>query len=442
MRLRAIACACLLVLACQDKAKKKSGDPTVSVSPQADAGTKRLQPPARPPKVQPPLPVDKPPPDAEELTGVEGAPRAVIRIKRLTPGTGEKPGRNDTVRLNFTGWRLNGETYVTTTVRKRPVTQSLAVLAPGFAVAVTTMQKGERAMMWIPPELGYMGTPTDTPETTVYEVELVDFERGPPTPPDVAGPPAGGGVKTTPSGHKYIVVAPGTGKVKPRQFDVVTLSFSAWSATGRLFDSTEVTKQPRRTFPFHEPIAVDEIVTNMVVGQRVRAWMPADQFSKQPGVPSGQICYEVELTGIEKKVAPPPVPASVAAPPPGAKKTPGGVSYEVLKPGTGKVHPTETDRVQLHFTGWLTNGRMYDSSEIHGQPSGVPTSKLMPGWQEAMQLMVEGARWRLWIPVEKAYNNAAGLPPGMLVIETELLEILPKTAPQAPAAPPAPLKAP
>jgi peptidylprolyl isomerase len=422
MRVRAIACACLLVLACQGKAKKKSDDPTVSVSPQADAGSKRLQPPARPPKVPPPLPVDKPPPDAEELTGVEGAPRAVIHIKRLTPGSGEKPGRNDTVRLNFTGWRLNGETYVTTTVRKRPVTQSLAVLAPGFAVAVASMRKGERAMMWIPPELGYMGKPADTPETTVYEVELVDFERGPPTPPDVAMAPAN--AKKTPSGIPYAVVEPGTGKTRPRSFDVVTISYSAWSSTGRLFDSSEIVKQPKKTFPFREAIAVEEVLTTMVKGQRVRLWLPASQLEQMPGTPEGQVCFEVELLEVLPKQAPPPTPRSVAAPPANAKKTKNGVAYEVLKKGTGTVHPTVKNRVKVNYTGWLTSGRLFDSSEVHGQPTGLTLSKAIPGFVEGMGEMVEGDRIRMWIPVELAYDNAPGSPPGMLVFEVELLEIL------------------
>lgn len=419
--------ALLLVLAlgaCKDKPKAAKKDTvTVEVAPTHDAGAHGRQEPMRPPKIAPPLPVDKPPADAETITGVEGAPHAVIYIKRLVAGTGERPGRNDNVKLVFTGWRTNGETFLSTTVRKRPVTQSLAVLAPGFATAVASMHKGERAMMWIPPELGYLGKPADTPETTVYEVELVDFERGPVTPPDVAMAPAN--ARKTPSGIPYVVIKPGTGKTRPRSYDVVTLAYSAWSSTGRLFDSSEVMKQPRRTFPFREAIPVEEVLLMMTQGQRVRLWLPASQLEQMPGTPDGQVCYEVELLEVVAKQAPPPVPPSVGAPPASAKQTARGVSYLVLKAGTGSAHPTEKDRVKVNYSGWLASGRMFDSSEVHGQPTALTLSKAMPGFVDGMATMVVGERRRLWIPVALAYNGAPGSPPGDLVMEVELLEILP-----------------
>lgn len=416
-----------LVLAPGCKGKSKAGAnkdaTTVMVSPQRQAAARGGNPPPmRPPQIEAPLPVAQPPADAEKISGVENAPHAVIYIKRLKPGSGERPGRNDTVKVNFTGWRTSGETYVSTTVRKRPVTQSLAVLAPGFAVAVASMQPGERAMMWIPPELGYLGQPTDTPETTVYEVELVSFERGPVTPSDVANPPAG--AKKTASGIPYTQVKAGTGKVKPRSYDLVELAYSAWSSSGRLFDSSEVTKQPRRSFPFAEPLAVEEVLRTMVVGQRVRLWLPATQLDKLPTTPDGQVCYEVELLAVSPKTAPPPTPADVAAPPATAARTPRGVAYRVLKPGTGTVHPVASDRLKVHYTGWLTSGRVFDSSEVRGGPEAIVSSKMFPGWAEAMATMTVGGRSRFWIPVELAYDNKPGAPPGMLVFEVELLEIL------------------
>lgn len=422
----AVAIALAALAACQgkseSKAKGRADGGVATGSAPADGGTGAHPAPLRPPKVTPPLPVDQPPADAETITGVEDAPRAVIHIKRLTPGTGEKPGRNDTVRLNYSGWRTSGDTFVTTTVRKRPVTQSLAVLAPGFAIAVASMRQGERAMMWIPPELGYAGKPTAAPETTVYEVELISFERGPATPPDVATPPPN--ARKTPSGTPYIVVGAGTGKVKPRGFDVVTIEYSAWSSTGRLFDSTEVTKQPKQTFAFREPPALDEMLRTMVAGQKVRLWLPADQLEQLPSTPAGQVCYELTLVDITPKQAPPPVPVSVAAPPAKAKQTAGGVHYEVMKAGTGTARPAKTDRVKMHYTGWRTDGRMFDSSEIHDRPAVAPVGKLTAGWAEVMAEMVVGERRRLWIPEHLAYAKAPGSPAGMIVMEVELLEIL------------------
>jgi FKBP-type peptidyl-prolyl cis-trans isomerase len=228
------------------------------------------------------------------------------------------------------------------------------------------------------------------------------------------------------------VVAAGTGKVKPRGFDVVTLEYSAWSATGRLFDSTEVTKQPKRTLPFREPPALEEILKTMVAGQKVRLWLPAAQLEQLPSTPAGQVCYEVTLVDITPKQAPPPVPVAVAAPPAKAKQTAGGVHYEVLKAGTGTAHPAKTDRVKMHYTGWRTDGRMFDSSEINDQPATVAVSRLTPGWAEAMTEMVPGERRRLWIPEHLAYAKAPGAPAGMIVMEVELLEIVAAPPPARP----------
>ncbi|HUQ06665.1 MAG TPA: FKBP-type peptidyl-prolyl cis-trans isomerase [Kofleriaceae bacterium] len=410
----------LAVPACQSKGKasKRDAGVTVEVKPKAPEAL-------RAPQIKPPLPVDKPPADAEQITGVEGGPRAVIYIKRLAPGTGEHPHKNDTVSLNFTGWRTTGETFLTTTVRKRPVQQSLARLAPGFSAAVVTMKKGERAMMWIPPELGYMGAPQSTPEVTIYEVELVDIEPGPTTPPDVAAPPAD--AKKTTQGVAYTRVKPGTGKDKPRFHDFVQMNYSAWTATGRLVDSTVVTKQPKQTFMFRETPAFEEVLRTMTVGEVVRIWMPEHLIEMMPPMAKGTLCYELELIALKQTPAPPRPPPDVAAPPASAKKTAKGVFYKELKPGTGTAHPAPTDKVRVHYTGWTTDGRIFDSSIVRGEPTALQVDRALPGWTEALPLMVVGQKMRFWIPVELAFDNQPGQPKGMLVFDMEMIEILPPT---------------
>ncbi len=422
-----------IAAACQgkNKGKRAAGKGSATeVKPTAPA-----KPPMQAPQLVPPLPVASPPADAERITGIEGSPNAVIHVKRLSPGDGPHPGRNDTVSLNFTGWRTNGETFMTTSVRKRPVQQSLARLAPGFAAAVVSMKKGEKAMMWIPPELGYMGPPVATPETTVYEVELVGIEAGPPTPPDVAAPP--GNAARTASGAAYTIVKRGTGKVKPRFHDLVIEHYSAFTTTGRLFDSSEVTKQPKKTFVFREVPAIEQVLRTMVVGDRARIWLPEGQAEPSPLTPKGMLCFEVELLEVHAMKEPPPVPADVAAPPPGAARTPLGVAYRELKPGTGTVHPTATDRIKIQYTGWTANGRLFDSSIVRGEPAVFRVDKVLPGWTDALPTMTVGGRSRFWVPVDLAYKNEPGSPLGDLVFDIELLEILPPQP--VPATPPSPV---
>ena len=120
------------------------------------------------------------------------------------------------------------------------------------------------------------------------------------------------------------------------------------------------------------------------------------------------------------KVIPP--PADVAAPPADAAKTSSGLASKVITPGTGKTHPSKTDRVTVHYTGWTTDGKMFDSSVASGQPLTFPLDRVIAGWTEGLQLMVTGEKRRLWIPEALAYKGQRD-PKGMLVFDVELIKI-------------------
>jgi len=115
-------------------------------------------------------------------------------------------------------------------------------------------------------------------------------------------------------------------------------------------------------------------------------------------------------------------PADVAAPPADAVKTPSGLASKVVTPGTGLVHPTATDRVTVEYTGWTTDGHMFDSSIPRGEPSTFPLNRVIAGWTEGVQLMVVGETRRLWIPEALAYKGVRE-PKGMLVFDVKLLKI-------------------
>jgi FKBP-type peptidyl-prolyl cis-trans isomerase len=115
-------------------------------------------------------------------------------------------------------------------------------------------------------------------------------------------------------------------------------------------------------------------------------------------------------------------PADVAAPPAEAVKTPSGLASKVIKPGSGKVHPTKTGTVTVHYTGWTTDGKMFDSSVPRGEPSTFPLDQVIAGWTEGLQLMVAGETRRLWIPEALAYRGQHH-PKGMLVFDVELIKI-------------------
>ncbi len=128
-----------------------------------------------------------------------------------------------------------------------------------------------------------------------------------------------------------------------------------------------------------------------------------------------------------KDDGPPPIPAppDVAAPPADAVRTPSGLASKVLRPGRSNARPTAASTVVVHYTGWTTDGRMFDSSVARDQPAEFPLTDVIPGWTEGVQLMVVGEQRRFWVPGNLAYDNIdrPGAPKGMLVFDIELLEV-------------------
>ena len=83
------------------------------------------------------------------------------------------------------------------------------------------------------------------------------------------------------------------------------------------------------------------------------------------------------------------------------------------------------DTVKVHYTGWTTDGKMFDSSVQRGTPATFGLKQVIKGWTEGLQLMQTGEKTRLWIPEELAYQGKPGRPAGMLVFDVELIEIVP-----------------
>ncbi len=117
----------------------------------------------------------------------------------------------------------------------------------------------------------------------------------------------------------------------------------------------------------------------------------------------------------------------------GVKITASGLGYEIQAPG-GERKPGPTDRVRVHYTGSLLNGKVFDSSVQRGTPYETALNQVIPGWTEGMQLVGEGGKIRLYVPPQLGYGDygSGDIPPGAtLIFDVELLEIL-TAAPVAP----------
>ncbi|HEX2686650.1 MAG TPA: FKBP-type peptidyl-prolyl cis-trans isomerase [Kofleriaceae bacterium] len=384
---------------------------------------------ARTGQVTPPFDLKTPPADATKTAS------GLVYKKIVANEAGAKPHRNDTVLINYTGWHQStGDTFFTNRASHQPLPLNLTKAAPGFVEAMQLLHKGEKAMLWMPPAIGYETPPAQgAPETLVYEVEIVDLTLAPAIPDNVAKPPDN--AEKLPSGTQLVVLRPGTGKDKARQFDNVTFDYTAWDGEGRMVHTTEMRKGTITSQPYKQPIGMVEMLTAMTAGERARFWIDSERVKTEgklpPGMPQGQLCYEVEIQQIVKaEHEPPPTPPDVAKPPPGVSKTANGVLYRVLKPGSAKNarHPTENDTVKVQYTGWTTDGRMFDSSVLRGELATFNLHGVIPGWTEGIPEMGIGDRVRFWIPQELAYKGQPGKPAGMLVFDVELFEIVAPTS--------------
>lgn len=260
------------------------------------------------------------------------------------------------------------------------------------------------------------------------EAKAESFTMTTDTPSDVKAPPAD--AEKTASGLASKVLRAGTGSSKPTAQDTVKVHYSGWTTDGRLFDSSVKRGQPI-SFPLNGVIkGWTEGLQLMVEGEVRRLWIPAElAYGENPGGgrPGGMLVFDVELIHIKAAPKPPEVPADVKQAPADAIKTDSGLASKVLQPGTGDVHPKATDQVTVHYSGWTTNGNLFDSSVLRGEPSTFPLNRVIPGWTEGVQLMVKGEKRRLWIPAKLAYGEH---PPskeiaGDLVFDVELINITP-----------------
>lgn len=242
--------------------------------------------------------------------------------------------------------------------------------------------------------------------------------RSLPAPVDVAAPPAD--AAKTASGLASKVIKPGTAKDHPAATDMVTVHYTGWTTDGKMFDSSHTGPNRPVSFPLDKVIkGWTEGVQLMVPGETRRLWIPESLAYQGRRDPKGMLVFDVELLSITR---PPQVPPDVKAVPSDAKRTPSGLAYKVIKAGTGTRHPSARNQVTVHYSGWTTDGKMFDSSVTRGEAATFPLDGVIAGWTEGVQLMVEGETTRFWIPEALAYKGQS--PPfGMLVFDVELIRI-------------------
>ncbi len=257
-----------------------------------------------------------------------------------------------------------------------------------------------------------------SPAQQTQEIPAASTPQAPPPPEHLTPPPD---AQTTASGLAYKVLEPGTGSTHPDDNDLVVVDYTGWTTDGKVFASSVTSGKPQ-LLPIEALIqGWTEGMQLMTEGEKARFWIPGDLAYKGiEGKPQGMLVFDVTLREIREI---PPVPDDVAAPPVDAQHTSDGLAWKVLRPGSGTRHPGPTDTVTVNYIGWTTDGKWFDSTYSRGMPATFPLDKVIAGWQEGLQKMVQGEKARLWIPEALAYGGQEGKPKGMLVFDVELLAI-------------------
>ena len=393
----------------------KSGDQkanTQSAKPGAEEASRPAA--AANKNLEPPADLEKPPADAQTT-------ESGLITKVLKRGVGDKrPKPYDSVRVHFTGWKTSGSVIDSSYNRGGPMTFKLDGVIQGWAEGLQMMRVREKRRLWVPHQLAYL-RPGRPQGTVVFDIELLEIIEGEgrPAPQNVKAPPPT--AITTKSGLAYTLLKKSETEDKPRAWDRVTLSYAGWNADGEMFEA-----EAKAIFDIPDVMpGWAEVLPLLSTGDRALAWIPQDlAFQGRSARPKGTLLYEIELLGIERRPEPPRAPKDVARPSKGAKKTKSGLAYRVITKGDGKTRPTDSSRVQVHYSGWTSDGKLFDSSVQRGKPKIVPLGAVIPGWREGLQLMSEGEKTLFWIPEALAYGGKGSAPKGTLVYELELLKVV------------------
>jgi len=228
----------------------------------------------------------------------------------------------------------------------------------------------------------------------------------------------------TASGMSYIVVKRGPDPNRTVSGDFVQYRADVWSSDGvtRASARESGARVSAVSRLAREQPALARALMTTPVGETRRWWIQPERLRPgYPGMPD--LLHVVELTVLGEH-SPVQTPTDVAAPPADANRTASGLAYKVLKKGGGGPSPTLASQIDIHYSGWTTDGRLFDSSVMRDERAVFPLANLIEGWQEGLALMSRGDTFRFWIPGHLAYDNlqSPDAPKGMLVFDVTLYD--------------------
>ena len=348
-------------------------------------------------------------------------------------GRGVMPENEAIVDVHYLGKLTNDTVFDSSYKRKKPFSFTLGKrqVIKGWDEGISYLHQGDKATLIIPPELGYgsrskPNIPANS--TLIFDVELVKVQN-----PIKIEPynTKGKDTITTESGLQYIIVKEGAPKsTQANKGDIVTVDYTGYFKNGKMFDSSIKRKQPFKTVIGEGRVirGWDEGLQLMKTGDKFRFIIPYHlaygQRKRGPIPAKSDLIFDVEMLKVKKAI-------EVKAFDTKGKDTittKSGLKIIKVKT-TNNEQATKGKTVTVHYTGYLSSGKIFDSSVKRDEPIHFPVDigKVIKGWDEALLMMRKGEKYRLIIPPALAYgaNGAAGIipPNATLIFDIELINI-------------------
>lgn len=383
-------------------------------------------------------------------------------------GTGTPATPDSRVAIRYVCWLPDGTTFDSSEKLNKPAVLRLykAEIIDGWKEGIGSMREGGVRRLEVPWNLGYGEEgkyPVPPKQDLIFEINLVKV-----FPPDAPAPGEPNSIPSsemkipqptpfsdiapvvTDSGLKYWDIKVGEGP-SPSDNTIFKVHSTGWLQSGKVFESTKFGEVPATLSLKWGVKGWSEGVRGMKVGGIRRLEVSPElgfgELGRPPAVPPNEtLVYELELLEVmempsqaEQTFSDPNEFPEVVRGKPGPPvpqtrvdgitpvTTESGLKYWEIKEGTGPA-PQPDSTVKVHYSGWLTDGRMFDSSVQRGEPATFSLQGVIKGWTEGVGSMKVGGKRRLEIPPQLGYGKrghaASQIPPGAtLIFEIELLEV-------------------
>lgn len=342
-------------------------------------------------------------------------------------GEGEKVKTNDLVLVHYMLMLEDSTVIEDSRQRGEPVSFKVGAghVIKGWDKGITLLRKGDKATLVVPPQLGYGDQPMGNipaHATLVFHVEIMDVV----TSPDPYQLDESVEIRETSAGLRFAVIEPGDGP-RVQHGMAVRVHYSGYFEDFTIFDSSYERGEPIE-FIIGRGMVIrgwEEGISRLHEGDKARLWIPYQlaygEQGRGPIPPRSNLIFDVEVLQATEIKRPVPYPVDGLD----TLTTESGLQYIIVEEGFGES-PHAGQMVAVHYSGFLLNGHMFDSSVERGQPFRfvLGQGQVIQGWDEGVALMKPGAKYQFIIPPHLAYGqrSVGPIPAGStLVFNVELL---------------------